>query len=44
MFNKDRLPAAVLADPRYWDDRESEVVTCRTLHRANEDEDLVLIE
>lgn len=30
-FNKDRLPQAVLADPRYWEERESEVVTCRAL-------------
>ena len=43
VFAKDRLPEAVLADPRYWEERESEVVTCRALDRA-EDEDLVLIE
>jgi hypothetical protein len=43
VFNKDRLPEAVLADPHYWDERESEVVTCRALDRT-EDEDIVLIE
>lgn len=36
-------PRAVLGDPRYWDDRESEVVTCRALDRA-EDEDIVPID
>jgi len=43
VFAKDRLPEAVLADPRYWDERESEVVTCRALDRSGE-EDIVLIE
>lgn len=45
VFNKDRLPEAVLADPRYWDERESEVVTCREIatFRAG-DPDIVLIE
>lgn len=43
VFAKDRLPEAVLADPRYWEERESEVVTCRALDRRA-DEDIVLIE
>ena len=43
VFDKDRLPEALLADPRYWVERESEVVTCRALDRAGE-EDIVLIE
>lgn len=44
-FQKDRLPEAVLADPRYWEERESEVVTCHEIatFRAGED-DIVLIE
>ena len=44
VFQKDRLPQAVLDDPRYWEERESEVVTCRALSTAREDEDIVLIE
>lgn len=45
VFNKDRLPGAVLADPRYWDERESEVVTCRALTPTpTDEEDIVLIE
>jgi hypothetical protein len=45
LFQKDRLPEAVLADPRYWEERESEIVTCREIatFRAGE-EDIVLIE
>jgi hypothetical protein len=43
VFDKDRLPEAVLADPRYWVERESEVVTCRPLGRSG-DEDIILIE
>lgn len=45
VFQKDRLPEAVLADPRYWEDRESAVVTCQeiTSFRAGED-DIILIE
>ena len=45
VFDKDRLPAEVLSDPRYWDEWESEVVTCRALAgtRAGDD-DIVLIE
>ncbi|HLQ19117.1 MAG TPA: hypothetical protein VK146_09060 [Tabrizicola sp.] len=42
---KDRLPEAVLADPRYWEERESEVVTCHeiTTFRAGNPE-IVLVE
>jgi len=45
VFLKDRLPEAVLANPQYWEERESEVVTCREIadSRAG-DEDIVLIE
>ncbi len=43
VFNKDRLPETVLADPRYWDERVSEVVTCRALTHAGE-ADIILIE
>jgi hypothetical protein len=45
VFAKDRLPETVLADPRYWEERESEVVTCHeiTTYRAG-DPDIVLIE
>jgi hypothetical protein len=45
VFAKDRLPEAVLADPRYWEERESEVVTCHEIasFRAG-DPDIVLIE
>jgi hypothetical protein len=43
VFDKDRLPETILNDPRYWIERESEVVTCRSLTTA-EDEDIVLIE
>ena len=42
-FAKERLPEAVLADPRYWDERESEVVTCREIATFGAD-DIVLIE
>lgn len=31
VFLKDRLPQEVLADPRYWEERENEVVTFREL-------------
>lgn len=44
VFNKDRLPETVLADARYWEERESEVVTCRALRSTAQDEDIVLIE
>jgi hypothetical protein len=43
VFNKDCLPGAVVADPHDWDERESEVVTCRALDRT-EAEDIVLTE
>ena len=45
MFLKERLPEHVLADPQYWEERESEVVTCHEISsfRAG-DEDIVLIE
>jgi len=44
-FQKERLPEAVLADPRYWEERESEVVTCHEIStfRAG-DPDVVLVE
>ena len=45
VFNKDRLPEVVLKDPRYWEERESEVVTCREIaHFRAGDPDLVLVE
>ena len=44
VFNKDRLPKAVLADPRYWDERSSEVVTCQALSSAAAEDDIVLVE
>ncbi len=45
VFQKDRLPEAVLADPRYWDERESEIVTCHEIGMVGaEDDDVVLIE
>ncbi len=31
VFQKDRLPEAMLADPSYWDERESEIVTCHEI-------------
>jgi hypothetical protein len=45
VFNKDRLPPHMLDDPRYWDERESEVVLCREIStfRAGDD-DIVLVE
>jgi hypothetical protein len=45
VFLKDRLPEAFLADPRFWEERESEVVTCHEIagFRAG-DQDIVLIE
>jgi hypothetical protein len=45
VFNKDRLPATVLEDPRYWEERESEAVLCREIStfRAG-DEDIRLVE
>lgn len=45
VFQKDRLPEAILADPRYWDERETEVVSCQEIStfRAG-DPDIVLIE
>ena len=45
LFLKERLPEAVLADPRYWEERESEIVTCREIATVRAgDEDIVLIE
>lgn len=44
VFDKDRLPPEVLADPRYWDERESEIVTCREITPSGPEEDIVLIE
>jgi hypothetical protein len=45
LFLKERLPETVLADPRYWEERHSEVVTCHEIatFRAG-DPDIVLIE
>ncbi len=45
VFSKDRLPEAVLADPRYWEERENEVVTCQEIatFRAG-DRDIILVE
>jgi hypothetical protein len=43
VFLRERLPEAVLADARYWEERESEVVTCRGIAGVGE-EDVVLIE
>jgi hypothetical protein len=31
VFAKDRLPETILADARYWDEREVEVVTCHEI-------------
>jgi hypothetical protein len=44
LFQKDRLPEAVLSDPRYWEERESEIVTCHeiTTFRAGEAEIVVV--
>jgi len=44
LFQKERLPEAVLADPRYWDERESEIVTCHEIasFRAG-DPDMVVV-
>lgn len=44
VFDKDRLPPEVLADPRYWDERESEIVTCREITPSGPEEDILLIE
>jgi hypothetical protein len=44
LFCKDRLPPDILSDPRFWEERESEIVTCRALDRKGGDDDLVLIE
>ena len=45
LFLKERLPETVLADPRYWEERHSEVITCHEIatFRAG-DPDIVLIE
>lgn len=34
VFQKDRLPPAILNDPRYWDETQAEVVTVRSLSSA----------
>jgi hypothetical protein len=34
----------VLADARYWEERETEVVICRALRSNAKEEDIVLIE
>lgn len=45
VFLKERLPEHVLADPQYWEERETEVVTCREISGLRTgDEDIVLIE
>ena len=43
VFQKDRLPEAILADPRYWEEREGDVGLCREIGPSAE-EDIVLIE
>jgi hypothetical protein len=45
VFAKERLPEAILADARYWDEREVKEVTCHeiTTFRAG-DEDILLVE
>ena len=42
VFVKDRLPDTVLSDPRYWDERENEVVSLRALGPV--EDDIVLVE
>ena len=45
VFQKDRLPDAVLADPRDWDERESEIVTCHEIATfCAKDDEVILIE
>lgn len=44
VFNKDRLPSTMLADPRYWEERSSEVVTCQALSSAAPEDDILLVE
>ncbi len=45
VFLKERLPEPVLADPKYWEERETEIVTCHEISRFRAgDEDIVLIE
>lgn len=50
VFVKDRLPAAILNNAAYWEDRSNTVVTLRALdgagpvRRRPPDDDLVLIE
>jgi hypothetical protein len=45
VFQKDRLPEAVLSDPQYWEEREIEVVTCRELAGLRaDDDDIIVIE
>jgi hypothetical protein len=31
VFVRDGLPATILADPRYWEERENEVVLCHEI-------------
>ncbi len=38
VFLRDRLPQDVLTDPRYWEERESEVVTFRALGPGIDDQ------
>jgi hypothetical protein len=43
VFVKDRLPAEILTDPRYWEERENEVVLCHEISsfRAGEEDVIV---
>lgn len=46
LFVKDRLPAEILRNPAYWEERRSPLVTARALSggHAQEDDDLQLTE
>ncbi len=49
VFLRDRLPAATLNDPQYWEDRLSVIVTVRSLdpappRRRRNDDEIVLVE
>lgn len=44
LFLKERLPSDILQNPVYWEDRQSSVVTLRSLQPAAEEEDILLLE
>ena len=41
IFLKDKLPAEILDDPQYWEERSSKIVTIKSLRAKSDNIDLI---